>query len=344
MTEIAFLGCAHIHTPGFINMLSARQDVRVKSVWDQDPRRSTPCGKKLNAAVAGTAEAILADDSISGVVICSETSRHEELVRLTAAAKKHLFVEKPLGMAAKDAWAMADVIDQAGVLFQTGYFQRSDPTRRYIKTLIDNGSLGKITKVMASNAHSGALGNWFKAKPDAVHEDWNWMTKPEVSGVGAFGDLGTHALDILLWWLGDVEKATAQIDQVTRTYSCDESGQGLLRFTSGVTGTLTAGWVDVADPVQYLVSGTEGHAAIIKGQLHLTSKKVPTFDGSGGIVRPGEMPAAAGHAFELFLDALVGKPLAVPLVTAREAAYRSAVMDAMYAGARNDTWVKPAMK
>jgi hypothetical protein len=45
------------------------------------------------------------------------------------------------------------------------------------------------------------------------------------------------------------------------------------------------------------------------------------------------------HAFELFLDAVVGRP-DVPLVGAREAAYRSAVMEAMYCAARERTWVK----
>ena len=32
---LAFVGCAHIHTPGFIKLLNAnRPVVRVKSVWD----------------------------------------------------------------------------------------------------------------------------------------------------------------------------------------------------------------------------------------------------------------------------------------------------------------------
>jgi hypothetical protein len=70
----------------------------------------------------------------------------------------------------------------------------------------------------------------------------------------------------------------------------------------------------------------------------LVSKKDARFDASTA-VRANEMPVGAPHAFELFLDALVGKDLAVPLVTAREAAYRSAVMEAMYAGAKSNTWV-----
>lgn len=340
MAQVGFIGCAHIHVPGFVNMLSKRSDIKVAAMWDDDKRRSSVWAERAGARVADSAEAILNDKSIDAVVICSETNKHEALVRATAKAKKHLFVEKPLGAGSQDAYAMAKEIEAAGVLFQTGYFQRSDAKHQFIKTLIDAGALGQITKVYGSNAHPGALENWFKAKPDAVHEDWHWMTQTNESGVGGFGDLGTHALDILLWWLGDVSLATAQLDPVSNTYGCDESGQGLMRFKNGAIGTLSAGWVDRADPVKYMVSGTDGHAAVIDNELYVVSRRDERFKDRKK-VDASLLPAAGPHAFELFLDAVVGKPLAVPLVTVREAAYRSAVMEALYAGAKQSAWVAP---
>jgi hypothetical protein len=51
------------------------------------------------------------------------------------------------------------------------------------------------------------------------------------------------------------------------------------------------------------------------------------------------LPDAWPHAFELFLDAVVGKP-DVPLVSPSEAALRSAVMAAMYRAVREQTWVR----
>jgi len=341
MLQIGLIGCAHIHTPGFINMLSKRNDVKVKLVWDPDRRRSEKRAQELSATVVDSAEAILSDDQVTGVVICSETNRHEVLAHAAAKAKKHMFVEKPLGMGSRDGYSMAHAIQDAGVLFQTGYFQRSDPKNRFLKEQIAKGNFGKITRVRGSNVHNGALGNWFASRPNDVPNDWRWMADPKIAGVGAFGDLGTHALDILLWWMGDVKLATAQVDVVTNTYDgTDESGEGLMRFKNGTVGTLAAGWADLANPVTYLISGTEGHAVVINNQLHLTSKKDARFDGSQP-VRNNEMPAPAPHAFELFLDALVGKDLPIPLVSAREAAYRSAVMEAMYEGAANGTWVAP---
>ena len=334
MTKIAFLGVAHIHVPGFARMIAGRDDFAVSTVYDDDAARRAHWAKITGGrAVTSVADAL---DGCDGIVITGQTDIHADLVAAAVKAKKPLFVEKPLGLAGPDAYAMAEQIEQAGVIFQTGYFQRSFQPQRKIKELITSGSLGRITKVTASNCHSGALGDWFKKRPDAPGEDWNWMTDVKQAGVGAFGDLGTHALDILLWWLGDAAKVTAQIDTVTNTYGCDESGQGLLRFANNATATLTAGWVDRADPVTYLVSGTEGMAAVVDGKLFVTK------NGKLDLSTPEvDLPPAAPHAFELYLDAAAGRTPAVPLVGAREAAYRSAVMAAMYKGAEAATWEKP---
>lgn len=338
MATIAIVGCAHIHTPGFVRMLQKRTDTVVKYVWDPDGARSRARAGELGATVVEKVNKIWKDKEISAVIICSETNRHKSLAMKATRMGKHLFVEKPLGVGARDAYAMAAAIERAGVIFQTGYFQRSGPIQRFIREQIARGTFGKITRARGSNCHSGALGGWFDSKPQEPANDWRWMANPLISGVGAFGDLGTHSLDILLWLLGDVQSCTAQLDPGTSRYpDCDETGEGLLRFKSGVIATLGAAWDDLADPLTLMISGTEGHAAVINGQLFFKSKHVAGADGKQPWT---DLPAPLPHAFELFLDAVNGKP-DVPLVTAREAAYRSAVMEALYDGARKGKWIKP---
>ncbi|MFT3789021.1 MAG: Gfo/Idh/MocA family oxidoreductase [Tepidisphaeraceae bacterium] len=331
MPTIAFVGCAHIHTPGFINMIKGRSDTTVKYVWDHLPARGEVRAKETGATLVSDLNVIANDKAVDGVVICTETDRHEQLVLQFAAARKHLFVEKPLGIGAADAYKMADAIEKAGVKFQTGYFQRGAGAVLKLKELVGSGAFGTITRVRGSNCHSGSLGGWFDSKPNDVANDWRWMADVKQSGVGAFGDLGTHSLDILLWLFGEVKSVTAQLDPVTKRYpGTDESGEAMIRFKSGVIGTLAAGWTDVANPVQYIVSGTKGHATIIDGKLHLN---LPDQKLNGVV---DDLPKGLPHAFELFLDALAGKQ--VSLVGAREAAYRSAVMEAMYAGAKDSAW------
>ncbi len=48
---------------------------------------------------------------------------------------------------------------------------------------------------------------------------------------------------------------------------CDETGEGIIRFKSGVIATLAAGWVDVVDPEQLLISGTEATPSSSTNQL-----------------------------------------------------------------------------
>lgn len=327
---VALVGGAHIHTPDFINRLNRRNDVKTKCVWDHDAARAQKRAEALKATVVKNVEEIWQDPQIKAVVICSETTRHRDLVLAAAKAGKHMFVEKPLGSTAKESEEMASAIEQAKVLFSTGYFMRSDPKHRFLKEQVAKGSFGKITRIHGSNCHTGSLGGWFDT-------EWRWMADPKIAGVGGFGDLGTHSLDIMMWLIGDVEEVTADVKVVTGRYGeCDEAGEGMLRFKNGTMGVLTAGWVDHADPVTLLISGTEGHAAIINGQLYFRSSKVQGADGKAPWK---EMPAAWPHAFDMFVNAVTGKGEQA-LVTVNEAAARVKVMEAMYQGAKERKWVK----
>ena len=330
MSTVALVGAAHIHTPSFVKMLLAREDVQVKYVWDPQPERAQKRAEELSAQVTDAPDYIWADPEVEAAIICSETNRHEGLVLSAAAAKKHIFCEKPLGMGAKDAYRMADAIEQVGILFQTGYFSRGKPEYRFLREQIQAGNLGKITRFRMSNCHAGSLKGWFDT-------DMRWMADPAIAGCGAFGDLGTHHLDIMLWLMGTPVSVTAGIGVATGRYGdCDEYGEGMLKFEGGAVGVLAGGWVDLANPVPLLISGTEGHAYIANGEFYYRSEHVPGADGKTPWT---DLPEPWPHAFVLFLDALAGKD--VSLVGAREAAVRSAVMEAMYKGSETGKWVEP---
>ncbi|MAU12664.1 MAG: oxidoreductase [Anaerolineaceae bacterium] len=335
MKKVGYAGVAHIHTPGFVDRLNKRNDVQVKAVWDKEAARAQITADKLGTQTVDDLSTILNDDEIEAVIICSETSDHEELVAKAAAAGKHLFIEKPLGTTGAAAAKMARAIQDAGVIYQTGYFMRSQPVHRFIKQQLAAGTLGKITRVRHSNVHDGSLGHWFDPGKGWFEDGWMWMTDVEKAGVGGFGDLGSHSLDILLWLFGDVAQVTAQVDRAFDHYSCDEYGEGMLRFENGIIGTLAAGWVDVLRPLPILVSGTEGQIYMNDGDVFFRSEHV---DGADGKQPWTDLPEALPHAFELFLDAIVGKD--VELIDVNDMVAHATVMEAFYEGAANNTWVQ----
>ena len=257
---LAMVGGAHIHAPDFANRMNRADNVHTKYVWDPSPETAQARREVTGGNIANSPDTIFNDPEVDGVIITSQTNMHTNLIIPAVEAGKHLFVEKPVGMNGTEASQIASAVNDAGVIFQTGYFMRSSGVNQKVRSLVQNGSLGDITRLRLSNVHSGVIGGWFDT-------DWKWMTEPDKAGVGAFGDLGSHVFDLLLWFMeGDSPKAcTGYIDSVIGRYpESDEYGEGMVTFDSGAVATVAAGWVDHANPNQIEISGTKGHLRVTK--------------------------------------------------------------------------------
>lgn len=331
MLTTAFLGVAHIHTPGFINKLQERDDVEVKAVFDHEEERGQRRAEEMQAEYTSELDTILHDAEITSVVICSETNRHLELVTKAAQAGKHIFCEKPLAVSVDEAAQMKAAVEAAGVEFQTGFFMRGWPTTQFIKREVAAGHLGVVTRMRFVNGHSGSLGGWFDT-------EWRWTADKEQAGGGGFADLGAHALDIILWTLrtscggpcGEVERVAASLGTATKRYGdIDEYGTGLLTFGSGASAVVEASWVDpkLSSPIE--VFGTQGQIQVNGNKVKYYSEHVEGADGGDWTDLPKEQP----HAFDLFFDKLAGKEIGIPLISVEEAAEESRVMAEMYRAA-----------
>ncbi len=329
MQITAFLGVAHIHTPGFVKTIGERADVQCKYVYDHDAERAQKTAEELGAQVAGL-DAILADSEVQSIVICSETRHHVELATRAANAGKHLFIEKPLAITGEDAKIIADAVEKAGVVFQTGFFSRGSASNQFIKREIEAGNLGVITRMRYTNCHQGALGGWFDTQ-------WRWIADKTEAGGGGFADLGAHALDIVLWAMtktcGKATKFAATLGNATGKYGdlsqIDEWGAGLVTFESGAVAVVEAGWVDPKYSAPVEVHGTQGQILVHGGKIFYFSEHVEGADGGEWTT---DLPESLPHAFALFWDKLAGQD--VPLVPIQEAAEESRVMHELYRAAQ----------
>jgi predicted dehydrogenase len=319
MKKLALLGGAHIHTPGFIGEVKNRSWAWT-GVWDHDAERAIRRSEAIDAPVMSESE--LLASGADGIVICSETNLHRRLIEAAISAGKPIFAEKPMGMNGGDSAAIAKLLNDSGLPFSTGYFRRGDGRVRKLRRLVQEGAFGTVTRARFSNCHSGALGGWFDA-------EWRWMADLERSGVGAFGDLGTHVLDLMIWMFGEPAKAAASLQPGTNRYpGCEEYGEALFEWESGMLATLAAGWNDVADPCAIQIAGTQGHAVIFQNDLYL---KI----GDGGLEKAeGDAGAPAGFPGWLdFIEKGEGE-----LVTPDEALARDRTMSAAYASASQGDW------
>ena len=328
--QIALVGGQHIHTPDFAERMASSDLVETRYVWDSSPDTARSRSDVTGGEVIDDPQFIYDDPEVEAVVITSRTARHRELVLPAVEAGKHVFVEKPLGMDGEEARELADAINEAGVIFQTGFFMRSDPNHILVREVIQNGDLGTVTRLRLSNAHSGAIGDWFG-------DEWRWMADRQYAGVGGFGDLGAHVVDLLVWFMEDheVQRATGHIDTAIERYEgTDEFGEGMVTFDTGTVATIAAGWVDVANPNTLEVNGTEGHVRITEGDLFLRSDHIEGADASEPWT---DLPEEEEHPLEQFFLAIAGEEQ--PLVSPDEAALGNKIITAIYEGSEAKEWV-----
>lgn len=146
-----------------------------------------------------TAEALLARDDISGVIIATPHSTHFPLTLAAAAAGRHVYLEKPMAVTLADCDSMIEACRRAGVLLTVNHVTRYRRSPGTAKRLLLEGSIGDLRMVRVLSSVIGYL-------PD----DHGWAKNPEEGG--AWLDMGVHMFDALRWFTdSEVEVIFASI-------------------------------------------------------------------------------------------------------------------------------------
>lgn len=327
---VAILGCAHIHVPHYLGAIAARPDVTLIAVTDDDPALAAATANAARSSLRPL-DAILVDPAVDAVLVCSSTARHASLIELVVAAHKHLFVEKPLAMTGTEARRLANLIGTAPALFHVGYFMRELEAYRVARNLVRSGRLGTVTRARVSIVHNGSNERWFTGH-------YGWMLEESEAGFGHFGDLGVHAIDLLLWMFGtNIESVTASVGRVPGAQgTLDHFGEGMLRYASGMLATIAASGVNAPSPLTMEVHGTAGVVLVEGGRLRAHGLALDD--------EPTTRAATPKDALDLFLDAVNGDQHAAGrLIDPVTAAQSVVLVDTMYRAARSRTWINATL-
>lgn len=86
---------------------------------------------------------LLQDPNLDGVVICSGTHTHAQIIIDAARAGKHIFCEKPISLNLRETDAALAAVKQAGVKLQVGFNRRFDATFRRVYDARTVGEIGE---------------------------------------------------------------------------------------------------------------------------------------------------------------------------------------------------------
>jgi len=141
-------------------------------------------------------QAMLERHKVDLVCIATPTVLHAPQTLKAIAQGANVLCEKPTAMDAGEAHAMLDAADAAGRIHMVDHELRFNPNRARVAEMIAQGDLGEIRHVNIAN-----IGDSWANPASRPKGDW-WSMADQ--GGGRLGANGSHQVDMLRWWLGEV--------------------------------------------------------------------------------------------------------------------------------------------
>jgi predicted dehydrogenase len=384
MTSSSALGVAVIGF-GWMGQVHARSYARLRhhypelaltpvlvTVADSEADRRADAAERYGFQ-DGTArwQDVLTDDRVQAVSVTAPNFLHAEIGSAVAAAGKHLWIEKPVGVSTADAQRVADAVAGTGVQSTVGFNYRNAPAVEHARTLIAGGAIGRVT-----NANFRLLSD-YAAHP---HGALSWRFERALGGAGVLGDLVSHGVDLARYLVGAIAEVVADTavfiperpvpSSVASHFATAAGGElgavenedylgCLVRFADGARGTIESSRVSVGDQCTYgfTIHGTQGSVSwdfrrlgelvISSGTEYLNQTTTTLFVGPGhgelGAFQPGagiamgydDLKVIEAHRF--LTSIAEGKPSGA---TIADAVAMSTVLDALSESASSQRWVR----
>ncbi|MGH2453653.1 MAG: Gfo/Idh/MocA family protein [bacterium] len=188
----------------------------------------------------GGYEAVLGDAEVDAVYLSLPNSLHKEWTLRAVAAGKHVLCEKPLGVDAGEAEAMAGAAAHAGVLLQEAFMYRFHPQIERLEALVKEGTIGRPWLVRAAFSFPVRSGEDIRLSREL--------------GGGGLLDVGCYGVNISRLLLGEPTSGSAA---AVFERGVDVRLAGLLAFPHDAAALIDCG-LRAADRQFCEVVGTEG--------------------------------------------------------------------------------------
>lgn len=274
---VGFGWMGRVHTQAYARVLHHFPRLplrpRLVAVADEVPGRAEEAAARYGfESAARDWREVVADPRVEAVSVTAPNFLHREIGVAVAEAGKHLWIEKPVGLTADDARAVADAAAKARVAGTVGFNYRNAPAVAAAREMLAAGEIGTVTHVRIR------LLSDYAAHPDGA---LTWRYERERGGSGVLGDLASHGVDLARHLLGEIDSLAADtavfVPERARPSGAtaghtraaggvlgpvenDDYVSCLLRFASGARGVLEASRVAVGEQNNYgfEIHGTRG--------------------------------------------------------------------------------------
>lgn len=152
--------------------------------------------------------------------------------------------DKPLTDTLEAALELEEAARQTGGLVGVTHTYTGYPMARQARELVATGRLGAVRRVAVKYTQG-----WLAKAEDATGKQAEWRIDPKRSGLaGAFGDIGTHAFNLVEFITGEkMTRLAAELRAAVPGRRLDDDGMAMFHLEKGGRGTLVASQVCTGD-------------------------------------------------------------------------------------------------
>ena len=225
------VGCgmiANFHSKAIADIKGAN----VVACFDNYPKSANRFAKENDCTAYTSLKEMLADPKVDIVTICTPSGAHMEPAVAAANAGKHVIIEKPLEITLKRCDKIIQACEKNKVVCSAIFPSRFHESSKIMKKAVEKNKFGTL-------AMADAYVKWFRTQE--YYDSGAWRGTWELDGGGALMNQAIHSVDLLAWFMGDVESITAHTATVAhKRIAVEDVAVATLKFANGALGTLEA--------------------------------------------------------------------------------------------------------
>jgi len=200
---------------------------------------------------------MLKDPAIDAVVIGLPTHLHLECAKAAAEAGKHIFLEKPIARNVAEAKEIVSVANKNSIKLMIGYPLRFNKEFCELKNRISDGTLGDVETAHALYVGFGPFFHRAEGYAPTPVPEW-WFNK-ELTGGGVLIDLGSHVINLLRWYFGEISDIKAHFKH-RFNMDFEDTALCLAKFKNKTTAVINVGWFTQEYGLKVELFGSVKHA------------------------------------------------------------------------------------
>ena len=270
MFKIGIIGCGKIAQVRHIPEYAEHPQAELAGFYDLNAQRAKDLADQYGGKAYESVEALLTDESIQVVSVCTANHSHAQITIDALKAGKHVLCEKPMAVTLEECEAMVAAAKQSGKFLMIGHNQRLAKAHAKAKQLLDQGEIGKLVSFRTTFGHGGP--ETWSIDPGANV----WFFDKSKAAMGAMADLGIHKTDLIQFLCDSyVTNVTAKVVTLDKKYAdgsligVDDNAFCIYEMASGVVGTMSASWTYYgAEDNSTILYGTDGIMRIYDDPAH----------------------------------------------------------------------------